>query len=184
MICGVFKNFVEEDDINVFLEDVYKKQSFFKKNEINGTVNRQGLRLDETEFFEDIHLKYYFKIGQTLGFKLPRVDHYLGILYSRISQGGNIHAHRDRLWPYESEHDFINFRFNLMLNRGEGPGYNPIIEEKEIEVNTGDAWCFPASINSHRSEIIQDTKDRIVIQYGFLVTRKEYDDKLTRFLRQ
>lgn len=175
----VFKDFVEKKDIDIFLADVYLKEPYFHNNSIANTINRRGLRLDETEHFSDIHLKYYFKIAKTLGIKLPRVDHYLGILYSRIGHGGNIHAHKDTLWPYESVDDFINFRFNLMLKRGEGQGYNPIIEDEEINVNTGDAWCFPASISFHRTEPILASEDRCVIQYGFLVTRKEFDDKLS-----
>jgi len=175
----VIKNFVDVKDIDIFLNDIRDKDSFFAENIAGGTVNRKYLRLDETDHFSDIHLKYYFKIAETLGIKLPRVDHYLGILYSVISSGGNIHVHRDTKWPYESVDDFINFRFNLMLKRGEGQGYNPIIEDEEINVNTGDAWCFPASISSHRTDIILDSEDRCVIQYGFLVTRKEFDDILS-----
>ena len=175
----VIKNFVDAKDIDIFFNDMRDKDSFFVENTAGNTVNRKYLRLDETDHFSDIHLKYYFKIAKTLGIKLPRVDHYLGILYSRIGHGGNIHAHKDTLWPYESVDDFINFRFNLMLNRGEGQGYNPIIEDEEINVNTGDAWCFPASISKHWTKPILASEDRCVIQYGFLVTRREFDDKLS-----
>lgn len=172
----IFKSFIEKGDIQDLLDPVYSKEQLFRWNNIDDTLNRRGLRIDETEHFQDIHLKYYFKIAKIFNFQLPRVDPFLGILYSRIGQGGNIHPHRDRKFPYDTPSEFINFRFNLMLNRGEGQGYNPIIDDEEIEVNTCDAWCFPASTAVHRTEVITDSIDRIVIQYGFMLTIQEFDN--------
>ena len=168
----VHKNFLSEEDRIFFLNHVNKNLANFQNNP-NGP-NRKYLRLDNTYFFDQKHFEYLIKISEYLGIKEPKVDPMLGILYSNISKGGFIHLHVDSHPPYH-ENEFVNYRFNLMLNRGDGDSYDPIVRKEKYEVNTGDAWSFPASLYSHETQPVDGEEPRIVLQFGFILHKKEYE---------
>ena len=171
MSVKIHKNFVEESDRRFLITDMKNREADFS---INGAgPNRRFLRIDNTNIYQSIHQKYFDKIVNTLGIKNPEIDPLLGILYSIIRKDGFIHNHIDEQWMY-SDGNFVNYRFNLLLQRGDGTGYDPIIQNVPYNVNVGDAWSFPASLYEHRTEPVSGPEERIVIQYGFALHKKEY----------
>lgn len=168
----IYKNFIEEEHRLSFLKDVEKNKNHFYDNP-NGPF-RKFLRLDDTKFFNNLHNYYLKKISIVLGLDNVRIDPMLGILYSNISKGGFIHLHIDAYPPYDTK-EFINYRFNLMLNRGDEIEYDPVIEEKSYQVNAGDAWSFSSSAYPHQTKILSGDIPRIVLQYGFMLTKQEYE---------
>ena len=61
------------------------------------------------------------------------------------------------------------------MQRESGTGYDPIVRGAKHSVNAGDAWSFPASLYEHETEPVSGNKDRIVLQYGFVLHKKEYE---------
>lgn len=169
----IFKNFVEQNDIQLFLNDVEKKQNFFKNNP-EGPF-RKYLKLNDTPFYTELHKKYFEKITNILELKRIKIDPMLGILYSIITKGGCIHPHIDSYPPYDKGH-CINYRFNVMLNRNVEKNYNPIIENDSLNIEIGDAWSFPSSLCKHESLVFESEEPRIVIQYGFMLNKSEYEN--------
>ena len=167
----VYKNFIEEEHRLSFLKDIQENLHNFNKNP-NGPF-REFLRIDNTPIFNDIHNLYLSKIVDCLGLNEVRIDPMLGILYSNISKGGFIHLHIDSYPPYDTK-EYVNYRFNLMLNRGTGEEYNPVVENVGYEVNAGDAWSFSASLYEHETKSLFEDTPRIVLQYGFMLDKKQY----------
>jgi hypothetical protein len=172
MYAKIHKNFVEESDRFFLLDDIKERASRFIQNKSG--ANRQLLRLDGTDMYQDIHKKYFDKIVNHLGIKNAEIDPLLGILYSVIHPTGFIHNHIDNQWMYESG-NFVNYRFNLLLQRGDGDGYDPIIQNTKHHIDSGDAWSFPASLYLHGTEPVSGPENRIVIQYGFILHKNEYE---------
>jgi len=172
MYAKIYENFVDETDVNYFLNDITNKFDKFHPNEMG--PHRHFLRINGTEDFQDIHKKYFDKIANTLGIKSPEIDPLLGVLYSVINHDGRIHKHIDSQGIYESG-NFVNYRVNILLQRDSGTGYDPIIRGVKHSVNVGDAWSFPASLYEHETEPVSGSKDRIVLQYGFILHKKEYE---------
>lgn len=173
MYAKIYENFVDESDVNYFLDDISNKFLIeFSPNEMG--PNRHLLRIDNTENFQDIHKKYFDKIADTSGIKNPEIDPLLGVLYSVIRPDGFIHKHTDCQGIYDSG-NFVNYRFNILLQRDSGTGYDPIIRGVKHSVNAGDAWSFPASLYEHETEPVSGNKNRIVLQYGFILHKKEYE---------
>ena len=172
MYAKIYENFVEQTDVKYFLEDISNKFNSFVPNGMG--PHRNYLRIDDTENFKDIHKKYFDKIVNTLGIKDAEIDPLLGVLYSVINPNGFIHKHVDSQGIYKSG-NFVNYRFNILLQRDVGDGYDPIIRNVKHNINAGDAWSFPASLYEHETEPVSGRKDRIVLQYGFLLHKKEYE---------
>jgi len=172
MYARIYENFVDESDVKYFLDDILSKFNKFQPNAMG--PHRQFLKINDTEDFQDIHKKYFDKIANTLGIKNPEIDPLLGVLYSVISHDGLIHKHIDSQDIYESG-NFVNYRFNILLQRESGAGYDPIIRGVKHSVNVGDAWSFPASLYEHETEPVSGNKNRIVLQYGFILHKKEYE---------
>lgn len=173
MSVKVYKNFVKEEHRLLFLEDIKEKDQFFTANP-NGPF-RKFLRLDNTNFFNDLHQFYLNKIIERLELPRVKIDPMLGILYSNISKNGFIHTHIDSYPPYDTK-EFVNYRFNLMLNRSIDNSYNPIIDNVSYDVNNSDAWSFAASIQEHKTLPVFEDEPRLVLQYGFLLTKAEYNN--------
>ena len=172
MYAKIHQNFVEESDRVFLLNDIQNRLALFSSNMMG--PNRRYLRIDNTNIYQEIHKKYFDKIVSVLGIKNPEIDPLLGVLYSVISPTGFIHKHVDSQWMYESG-NFVNYRFNLLLQRGAGDGYVPIIRNTKHDVNEGDAWSFPASLYEHETEPVSGPEDRIVMQYGFALNKNEYE---------
>jgi len=172
MYAKVYKNFVDKSDVDYFLADILSKSIKFQPNGMG--PHRHFLRINGTEDFQEIHKKYFDKIANTLGIKNPEIDPLLGVLYSQIQKDGHIHKHIDSQDIYESG-NFVNYRFNILLQRESGTGYDPIIRGVKHSVNVGDAWSFPASLYEHETEPVSGNKNRIVLQYGFILHKKEYE---------
>ena len=172
MYAKIYENFVDESDVKYFLDDILSKFNKFQPNGMG--PHRQFLKINGTEDFQDIHKKYVDKIANTLGIKNPEIDPLLGVLYSVIRPDGFIHKHTDCQDMYESG-NFVNYRFNILVQRESGAGYDPIIRGVKHSVNVGDAWSFPASLYEHETEPVSGNKNRIVLQYGFILHKKEYE---------
>lgn len=169
----IYKNFIEEEHRLSFLKDVEKNKNHFYDNP-NGPF-RKCLRLDDTNFFNNLHNYYLKKISIVLGLDSVRIDPMLGILYSIITKGGYIHPHIDSYPPYDKGH-FVNYRFNMMLNRNIEKNYNPIIKNNSLDIQIGDAWSFSSSLCEHKTLIFESEEPRIVIQYGFMLDKGEYEN--------
>jgi len=169
----IHKNFVEEEHCLSFLKDVEENLHNFIEN-TNGPF-RKFLRLDNTPIFNELHNLYLNKIVDVLGLNNVTIDPMLGILYSNISKGGFIHLHIDSYPPYNTK-EYVNYRFNLMLNRGTGEEYNPIVENVDYQVNAGDAWSFSASSYEHETKPLCEDTPRIVLQYGFMLNKQQYEN--------
>ncbi len=173
MAVKIYENFIEESDRLYFLNEIENNFSKFSLNSMG--PNRQYLKIDGTDLFKETHKKYFEKISNILKIKNIEIDPLLGILYSVIKPGGFIHKHLDSQSIYQSG-NFVNYRFNLLLQRGDESGYDPIINGIKYPVKQGQAWSFPASLYEHETEIISGLKNRIVLQYGFLLNKIEYEN--------
>jgi len=172
MSIVIHKNFVDDSDRQDFLNHINDIRDKFVKNPVGPF--RQSYRLDSTEDFTNLHHQYFLRIAKLLNLKEIRIDPFLGILYSIINPGGYIHLHIDKYPPYHTG-EFINYRFNLMLNRDDDNSYNPIIKDTTYDVGIKDAWSFPASLLEHKTDIVVGNADRIVLQFGFQLTLQEYE---------
>jgi hypothetical protein len=165
------RNFVEENDRIDFLNHIDKISNQFKNNKVG--PYRRWCKLDTTDHFTNLHHHYLLKISKKLNLTTIKIDSVSGILYSVIQPGGFIHEHKDSNPPYNTG-KFINYRFNLMLDRDSDSSYNPIVDTFEYTIGINDAWSFAASEYLHKTNIINGNSRRVVLQYGFLLKLNEY----------
>lgn len=105
------------------------------------------------------------------------IDPLLGFRISILKPGSFIQLHNDK---YDNKsvipskfYTYRHIRFNIMVDRDKDISYNPhfIINDSKfsININSGDAWCFPADAIDHFMPFVTGTKDRIVYQFGFAI---------------
>jgi hypothetical protein len=129
---------------------------------------RAAAKLDGTIHSTPLIKVLFDRIVNTLQLRNPVIDPMIGQIVSVIKPGGLIHLHRDQYIQPEFKHKH-NLRFNIMVERGSGNSYNPIIENKGYIVNRCDAWCFSATKYLHRTQTISGPENRVVYQFGFAV---------------
>lgn len=103
-------------------------------------------------------------IGQIISINLPNS------FTQKHTDSYNRNKHK--LAPYYIGKRHI--RFNIMVERGDHLSYRPFVmieknKHNPLDVNIGDAWCFPADQIVHFSPHIKGDKMRIVYQFGFAI---------------
>lgn len=111
------------------------------------------------------------RILSTLDIPDGNIDPRLGILISYIEPGGFIHKHRD-IYSSPDWKDKFNYRFNIVVDRGSDPSYNPVIEDISYDIGKGDAWSFNATTDLHYTLPIAGPENRIVYQFGFAISKE------------
>ena len=176
----VYKNFITEDEriqlleysraIPLFVNSKYSAGSDEKwvVNESGPYGSRCFAKLDGTRYSTSLVQLLFRRIIETIELENPVIDPMIGQIISVIKPNGLIHAHRDQYTDpkYKGKH---NLRFNIMVDRGEDISYNPIIANTVYEVGKGDAWCFNASKDLHKTDTISGPENRVVYQFGFIV---------------
>ena len=172
----VYQNFIDEIDrlqLKEYAIDLLNSNEL-KTNHSTFGDYRKFKSFYSVEELNAIHKKLYYKICNFLHLENEMIDPKLGMIISVIKPGGYIHNHIDR---YPNSPEFSNkrnFRFNVMIERGEDQSYNPIIDQRTISVNKCDAWCFVASKYEHETSVISGPEKRIVYQFGFMIDRLLY----------
>ncbi len=110
------------------------------------------------------------KIIKTLPLTNVVVDPVIGFIISYMKPKAFIHKHKD-LYHDEKFTDKINYRFNIMVERGSSETYDPIIDGVYYNIAKGDAWSFNATMCAHETLPIVGHEPRIVYQFGFLVDK-------------
>jgi hypothetical protein len=121
-------------------------------------------------YTNEIH-NLYMRILSTLDIPDGNIDPRLGILISYIEPGGFIHKHRD-IYSSPDWKDKFNYRFNIVVDRGSDPSYNPVIEDISYDIGKGDAWSFNATTDLHYTLPIAGPENRIVYQFGFAISKE------------
>ena len=167
----VYKNFIN-DDVRLHLKDyaynLYENK-LFQSNPFG--PNRFHFMVDKYPNYFTKEIKdLFYSISNFIEIKDPVIDPVLGIIISIIKPGGFIHDHIDR---YDISNPILrnkrNVRFNIMVERDKDVSYDPVIANKNYEVDIKDAWCFSASHMIHKTNKIVGNKDRLVYQFGFCV---------------
>jgi len=165
----VYRNFIDENlhgHLKNYAYSLYDKK-LFTKNLLG--PNRFYFMVDKNpDYFSDEIKNLFYKIADFIKIDKPVLDPTLGIIISIIKPGGFIHDHTDA-YTHPKLRNNHNVRFNIMIERDTDISYNPVIEDKNIDVNIMDAWCFSASHMRHRTNKITGDKDRLVYQFGFCV---------------
>lgn len=179
----VYKNFITEDERLELLH--YSKSiplfvnSKYKPNHDKWDLDQSGpygsrcfAKLDGTGYSTPLIKLLFQRIVETIKLQNPVIDPMIGQIISVIKPNGLIHPHKDeyRDSVYRNKH---NFRFNIMIDRGSDDSYNPIIEDKMLVIDKGDAWYFNASKFMHRTRTISGPENRVVYQFGFAVDEGE-----------
>jgi len=88
-------------------------------------------------------------------------EHIFGNFIGVNLTGGSVHQHTDRRDASGNYH----IRMNFMVQKPELGG-NPIIDNKEYEINENDCWINYASEWMHGSIPVQGAKSRVVLSLG------------------
>jgi len=81
------------------------------------------------------------------------------------TEGGFVRRHTDPS-PLEKHH----IRMNIMLSKPISGGY-PIVNDKMIQVEERDLWCFYPELMPHESTPVLGSRNRFVLSIGILVPR-------------
>ena len=87
------------------------------------------------------------------------------------TEGGTVHRHTDPSPP-----DKHHVRMNLMLSKPLGGG-EPIIDDKKIEIEERDLWCFYPTAMPHESTPVIGARKRMVISIGILVPKSLFTNQ-------
>lgn len=81
------------------------------------------------------------------------------------TEGGTVQRHTDPS-PPERHH----IRMNIMLSKPVAGGC-PVVDDKVVEVEERDLWCFFPSLMPHESTPVMGKRKRFVLSIGILVPR-------------
>ena len=144
---------------------------------------RHSLKFSSVDIFDSMPLfkTLYERITKVM--ELDRFNDYaidprLGWLMTYIQPGGFIQKHTD---AYDREYAQLpqrikgwrHIRFNVMVNRDNHESYDPHINNKNIQIDMCDAWCFPADRMLHYMPFLQGTLPRVVCQFGFAINTSD-----------
>lgn len=105
------------------------------------------------DMLPEILVNLISKISDKIGIKLD--NSFLQII--KMKKGGKIKKHYDTSYP-----GFINYKCNISIL---SDSYTLFTDEKNIEVNQNDLYCFEASLYPHWTQ--EFLTDRILLSYGF-----------------
>lgn len=178
MEVKIYRNFITEEErlhLKEYADNNFKTGNFYP----NHTYSKRWIlvlkRNPKTDFngiyyTKEIH-SLYLRILSTLGIPDGCIDPQLGILVSYIEPGGFIHKHKD-IYSDPNWQNKINYRFNIVVDRGTDVSYNPVIEDVSYDIGKGDAWSFSATTNLHYTLPIAGPENRIVYQFGFAIPKE------------
>lgn len=174
----IHRNFITEEErlhLKQYADTLFAKGHFY----LNHNYPKRWLlilkRAPQTDhngvyYTKEVH-SLYLRILSTLGLPDGCIDPRLGILISYIEPGGFIHKHRD-IYTNPDWKDKVNYRFNVVVDRGSDLSYNPIVEDVSYDIGKGDAWSFNATTDLHYTLPIAGPENRIVYQFGFAIPRE------------
>lgn len=93
--------------------------------------------------------------------KISSENSFLQIVGS--DKDGIVNAHYDA-----SISGYINFKCNIHIA---GDDYISTIDNKQLNITTGDLYTFEASLFKHSTSVL--TSERIILSYGFLIPYKD-----------
>lgn len=190
----VYNNFVNEDEQHELMEyaSYLNDNGHFKALQFGGR-DRKCVNINnpfpKSQYpNNELVNRMVKKIEDNYNITNQVIDPFLGFLIGWIQPGGFLHYHNDmykgiktfvpgspysaaknEMWPKSMQHN-QNVRFNIMVSRGEDKSYDPIIDDKLVEVPKRSGWCFSATKYWHGTKVLVGTEPRIVYQFGFMVT--------------
>lgn len=178
MEVKTYKNFITEDErlhLKEYADNNFKGGRFWPNHVYSKRwilVLKRSPQTDHNGVYytKEIH-NLYLRIRSTLGIPDGNIDPRLGILISYIEPGGFIHKHRD-IYTDPNWKNMVNYRFNIVVDRGSDPSYNPIIEDVSYDMGKGDAWSFNATTDLHYTLPVAGPENRIVYQFGFAIPKE------------
>ena len=172
----VYKNFITEEE-RLHLHQY--ATTLFGQGKFHPNVNprrffltlKRNPKIDSNGMYytKEVHALVE-RITKTLSLTNAVVDPVIGFIISYMEPKAFIHKHKD-LYHSEKFTDKINYRFNIMVERGSGETYDPIIDGVYYNIAKGDAWSFNATMCAHETLPIVGPEPRIVYQFGFLVDK-------------
>ncbi len=171
----VYRNYIGESErlhLKQYADTLFESGHFYANHNYPNRwllILRLALRADyiSAYYTDEIH-NLYMRIISTLGLPDGCIDPRLGILISYIKPGGFIHKHRD-IYADPNWKNKVNYRFNIVVDRGTDPSYNPVVKDVSYDIGKGDAWSFNATTDLHYTLPIAGPENRIVYQFGFAI---------------